>query len=115
MDNAKNRNTATIDAKKHQFSLSFIIILFVGNESLPGLPPTFTVEHVRFIPFVENHIVTLWLTDDHCVELHIGMGLSPPERNILSLVGMKPGHKGSTAILVNAHTCNDDGVGHILL
>ena len=77
MDNAKNRNTATIDAKKHQFSLSFIIILFVGNESLLGLPPTFKVEHVRFIPFVENHIVTLWLTDDHSVELYIGMGLSP--------------------------------------
>jgi hypothetical protein len=26
---------------------------------------------------------------------------------------MKPGYEGSTAILVNAHTCNDDGVWHI--
>ena len=91
------------------------IILFVGNESLPGLPSTFTVDHVRFIPFVENHIVTLWLTNYYSVELYIGMGLPSSKRNILSLVGMKPGNKGSTAILVNAHTCNDDGVGHIRL
>lgn len=111
MNNAKNRNTATIDAKKYQFS----IILFVGDESLPGLPSTLTVEHVRFIPFVKYHIVTLWLTDYNSVELHIGVGLSSTEWNILSLVGMKPGHKGSTAILVNAHTCDDDGVGHIHL
>ena len=97
------------------FHLSFIIILFVGDEFLPGLPSTLTVEHVRFIPFVKYHIVTLWLTDYYSVELHIGMSFSSTERNILSLVGMKPGHKGSTAILVNAHTCNDDGVGHILL
>ena len=60
-------------------------------------------------------MVTLWLSDYYSVELYIGMGLPSSERNILSLVGMKPGHKGSTAILVNAHTCNDDGVGHIRL
>lgn len=73
------------------------------------------LEQVGFIPFVEDHVVTRWLADYVCRELHVIMGLTSLEGDIHSLVGVQAADKRTAVVLVNAYGLDDHCARYIFL